>query len=275
VTVTRVTWHDGRFAGPDEPRLRLDDPGYLLGDGVFATMRAYRGVCFRAALHLAELARGAVIFGIASPVEPVRLEAVCHEAAARTGAADAYVRVTLTRGPVLSVLARPLEAPGEEDYVRGVAAVTVTWRRAPPACGDPTVKSTSYAAPLLARREAETRGAREGLQLGIAGELACGAMSNVFVVVGDALLTPSLASGCRDGVTRRTVLALATRAGLEAREVRLEPSVLARADEAFFTSTRFECLPLASLDGAHVGRGTYPRAAALRHLLRGEALAPR
>ena len=267
---TTVLWHGGRFLAHDEPRahVALDDRGYLLGDGVFATMRGYDGVCFRAAAHLADLARGADLFDLALPLAQGELAALCDEAAIRTGAADAYVRVTLTRGPRLSILARALEPPSDEDYARGVAAVIVGARRIPPECLDPTVKTTSYAPALLARREATARGAAEGIQLSIGGDLACGAMANLFVVSARTLLTPSLASGCRNGITRRAVLEIASRAGLDARETRLSPAELARADEAFFTSTRVECLPIASVDGARIGAGTHVRTAAVRAALR-------
>ncbi len=263
-----VLWYDGAFVPRDQvaqPRVPLMDAGYLLGDGVFATMRGYRGVCFRAAVHLADLARGAALFGIEMPAAP--LGALVDEAAQRTGAEDAYVRVTLTRGPRLSILARPMQAPSDDDYARGADA-TIVARRA--GCVEPTVKTTSYAPALLARREASPR---EAIQLGASGELACGAMANLFVVAGGVLLTPRLESGCRNGVTRRAILELAPRAGLVVREDRLAPATLTEADEAFFSSTRVECLAIARVDGIAVRRG--PSAGALRALLRADALASR
>lgn len=255
---------------PDEARVALDDRGYLLGDGVFATLRGYDGVCFRKADHLAGLLRGAELLGLGLPEGAARdaLDLLCDEAARRTGERDAYVRITLTRGPRLSILARALDAPPEDAYARGVQAVTVRTRRRPPL--DPVVKTTSYALEIAARREAEAAGAAEGVQLALDGALAGGAMSNLFAVAGRRLLTPSVESGCRDGVTRRAVLALAARAGLEAAEARLAPEVLFEADELFFTSTRVECLPLSRLDGRALA-STFPKTAALRALLREEA----
>lgn len=266
-----VIYLGDRFLQPEDATVSILDRGYLLGDGVFATMRAYGGACFRPEAHLATLARGAALFGIALPKSAERIAALSDEAAARTGAADAYVRVTLSRGapgaaPTLSVFARPMtDAPTEADYARGVVAVTVGPRRVPPACIDPTIKSTSYAAQVLARREAEERGAAEGIQLALDGSLACGTMANLFVIEGGELLTPSAASGCRAGVTRAAVLELAPRLGLTPREARLAPEVLDRADEAFFTNTRVECLPIASVDGRRVGRGEgFERTRAIR-----------
>jgi branched-chain amino acid aminotransferase len=249
---------DGELRDASGVSLPLDDPGYLLGDGVFATMRGYEGRCFRARAHLEALARGAAMFGIEVPVDPSALARLADEAASRSGAADAYVRVTLTRGPRLSIVTRAMNPPSDDDYARGVSAVTVSRRRIPAECMDPTVKSTSYAPMVLSRREVAARGASEGVVLALDGALACGTMANLFVVTAEGdLVTPSLASGCRDGVTRRAVIELSG-----AREARLDPSVLASAREAFFTSTRVECLPIASVDGRPIGRAPAPAAAA-------------
>jgi branched-chain amino acid aminotransferase len=272
-----VVFFQDRFVSPGEARIRVDDAGFLLGHGVFATLRGYHGTTFRPEAHLATLARGAEMLGIALPLPVERLIAVADEAAARTFAPDAYVRVTLSRGPPggapsLVVLARAMDVPSEEDYERGVDIVTVAARRLPPSVMDGTVKTTSYAPTLLARREAEARSAREGLQLAVSGHVACATMANVFAVVGDALLTPPLASGCRDGVTRRAVLELAAGAGLRPREEAFEPPRLVEADEIFLTSTRIECLPVAKLDGRAVGRGTFRSVTVLRGALHALAL---
>jgi branched-chain amino acid aminotransferase len=110
--------------------------------------------------------------------------------------------------------------------------------------------------------------AGEGIVLAVDGSLACGTMANLFVVRGDTLLTPSLASGCRAGVTREVVLEIAARVGLTAREEALDQSALFDADEAFFTSSRVECLPIAAVDGRAVGGSDHPHTAALRSALR-------
>lgn len=272
---TNVVFVGDRFVEPHDATVSILDQGYLLGDGVFATMRAYGGTCFRAREHLEEITRGARLLEI--PLDPAALERVrsnLDEAAARTRAKDAYVRVTLTRGevgaasPTLSILARPmLDVPTPADYERGVDAVTVTPRRIPPVCLDGTLKTTSYIVQVLARREVAARGAFEGIQLAVDGSLAGGAMSTLFLIAGRDLYTPSAESGCRLGVTRATVLSLAASVGLTVHERRLEPSMLADADEAFFASTRVECLPIARVDGRAL-RGRFEMTHALHAALR-------
>ncbi len=267
-----VVFFGGRFVTPDEARVGITSRGYLLGEGVFATLRGYDGVCFRAERHLETLARGAAMFGLRPGLCIEELAELADEAATLTDAQNAYVRITVTRGveeqSILSVLAKPMDVPSAEDFTRGVRAAVVSLRRNPPACGDGTVKTTSYAPQVLARREAESRGASEGIQLAVDGSLACGTMANLFVVGDNVIRTPSLETGCRAGVTREAVIAIAKEQGLTVREERIDPAALAQADEAFFTSTRVECLPIATVDGQPVGRGAnFARTTALREAL--------
>lgn len=247
-----------RFVETGEARVPLTSSGHLLGDGVFTTMRARRGVCFRRGAHLAQLARGAALFGLPLPRSVDELGHLADEAAARTGEQDAYVRVTLTRpaegGAELSVIARRLAVPSEAERAAGVAVGVVGPRRAPAACADPEVKTTSYAPFVLARREAERRGLAEGLQLALDGTLAGGAMTNLFVVTGDDLLTPPIAMGARAGITRAVVIELAPSHGLAPREAPVRLEDLHEADEVFLTSSRVGCLRVASVDGRPVGR---------------------
>jgi branched-chain amino acid aminotransferase len=239
----RVVFLGDRFIDGDA-HVSLLDRGYLLGEGAFATLRAYGGRCFRAERHLAQLSRAAAAFGLTLPSDA--LERV-DECAQRVG--DARVRVTLS-DTAFSIIAEPIVPPSEADYARGVDVVTVRARRVPPECFDGAIKSLSYAPSMLAQREAHARGAFEGLQLAMDGSLACGTVSNLFVIRGDELATPSLESGCRPGITREAVLELAPTLGLRPVERRIAADE--RFDEAFLTNSRIEVLPIATLDGARL-----------------------
>ncbi|MBS2014528.1 MAG: aminotransferase class IV family protein [Deltaproteobacteria bacterium] len=254
-----------------EATVHVTARGYLLGEGVFATMRGYEGVCFRSREHLATLARGAALFGLELPVDQAALADLADEAATRCGATNAYVRVTLAGGgsgdAVLSILARALDAPSPSAYANGIDVATVSLRRAPPECGDPSVKTTSYGREVLMRREALAKGVDDGVVLAVDGSVACATMANLFVVRGDELLTPEPSTGCRAGVTRGALLELARGAGLVARETRISPSALLEAEEVFLANTRVECLPVARIDGRPT-RGRFERTRALHALLR-------
>jgi branched-chain amino acid aminotransferase len=233
-----VVHFGGRFVEPHEAKVDVLDRGWLLGDGVFATMRGYDGVCFRAAKHLELLARGAEALGIAMPASIGTLAEIADEAAKRTNAKDAYVRVTVSRG-AHAVIARPLEVPDARAYEEGIDTMVVSPRRIPPECVDPSFKTTSYAPQILAWREIEAKGIREGVQLALDGTVACGTTANVFVVEGNRLRTPPTTTGCRPGVTRAAVMEIA-----DVVEQRITLEELDAAEEAFFTSTRVELLPM-------------------------------
>jgi len=243
---------DGELVSPEDAKIALHDRGYQVGLGAFATLRAYEGRCFRLADHILQLQRAAGLLGLS-----IRADAGprANEAAAKCGAKQARVRMTVTE-TMFSIIAEELIPPSTEDYENGVAAAVVTPRRIPPACFDGTIKSTSYAPSILAQREAQQLGAAEGIQLAIDGSVACGTVSNVFMVKGDVLSTPSLETGCRAGVTRKAVMELAEGAGLRAEERPITIDELLAADEAFFTSSRIEILPIATLDGKPIPNRT-------------------
>lgn len=267
----------GRFVPAAEAKVDVLDRGWLLGDGVFATMRGYDGLCFRPEAHLAAFARGAEALGIPLPATTSAIAAVADEAARRTGAHDAYVRVTLTRGS-FAIISRPLDVPDARAYEEGIETMVVGPRRIPPECVDPTFKTTSYAPQIIAWREIEARGIREGIQLALDGTIACGTTSNVFLVEGDRLRTPPVSTGCRPGVTRAAVIEIAKELGMKVDEERIELSALDSADEAFFTSSRIECLPFVWPSARPAGGGfpvTTRLRAAFRELVSTESAARR
>jgi branched-chain amino acid aminotransferase len=257
----RVVFLGGSFVDAAEARVALLDRGYLVGEGAFATMRAYRGRCFRAARHLAQLARAAAAFGLDVPAD---VAGRADEAAARAGG-DARVRVTVSE-TAFSIVAEPIQLPSESEYMHGVACITASRRRIPPACAAAD-KTLSYAPQMLAQREARAAGAFEAIQLALDGTIACGSVSNLFLVLGDELATPPLDTGCRPGITREAVLDLAPQIGLRPCERHLSLDEL-RASEAFLTSSRIELLPIASLDGTPIRRDEFVHTHALHHAFR-------
>jgi branched-chain amino acid aminotransferase len=125
--------------------------------------------------------------------------------------------------------------------------------RIPPTSVDPTVKNFHWGDLLRGQYEAFECGARLAVLVDGAGNLTEGAGFNLFALVAGALLTP--ATGVLDGITRRTILELAEREGLEARACVLPVVALERADEVFLTSTAGGVMPVTTVDGRQVGSG--------------------
>lgn len=272
-------WQDGAHVDPGQASWKLTDRGALLGDGVFETLRAVRGRPIALAAHLARFERGAGVLGITLPEPIARVEALARELAAKLAVPDAVVRITLHRGPgprglardgyetpSLVITARAHQALPPEAYARGVTVQTVSKRRIPPECLDPTIKHANALPAILGRRELPAD-VHEGIMRSISGQIACGLASNIFAVVRGTIVTPPLTTGCLAGITRARVLALADEHGLDPEEAPLLPEDLARASEAFLTSSLVGVLPIARVDGVALERCPGPNTAELARAL--------
>jgi branched-chain amino acid aminotransferase len=248
-----------RFLSPSEDaRVSLFDRGYLLGDAIFETLRAYDGAAFAVDAHLDRLEHAAEGTGIRPPHDRASLAALIAEAIHRSGLASAYVRITVSRGevgsyglgtlaadaPVLSIVVRDLGGYPDHAYEDGIDTQIVRARKVPAACIDPTMKTGSYMPNVLARREIDGAGMLEGVQLSVDGLVVSGTVSNLFLVAAGQLRTPDEASGCRLGVTRAVLLDLARALGIPTQVGPITVEDLGQADEAFFANTLMECLPI-------------------------------
>jgi len=112
----------------------------------------------------------------------------------------------------------------------------------------------NYINSLMALREANDSGCDEALLLDNEGYVAEGSGENIFLVRNGELITPELTS-CLEGVTRTTVITLAEELGISVTERRITRDEVYIADEAFFTGTAAEVLPIRELDGRIIGSG--------------------
>ena len=186
------------------------------------------------------------------------VEKVVLETARAYGRDEAYLRLVATRGPgelgvdptlcerpTLFCIADAIRLYDPAKLARGIDLVTVSVRRPAADALDPRVKN----------REAKLRGADEGLILNAQGAIAEAAVANVFAVRDGALTTPPPTDGCLEGITRASVLAIAGRLGIPAREASLGRFDLFAADEVFLTGTGARIVPVGRFDGAAVGLG--------------------
>lgn len=112
----------------------------------------------------------------------------------------------------------------------------------------------NYINSMLALKEALDSGCEEALLLDNEGYVAEGSGENIFVVRDGIIYTPELTS-CLDGITRATIFTLAKECGYEVREKRITRDEVYIADEAFFTGTAAEVLPISHLDSRAIGTG--------------------
>src|SRR5690554_6656879 len=115
--------------------------------------------------------------------------------------------------------------------------------------------SGHYINSMLALDEALRSGCEEALLLDPEGYVAEGSGENIFIVRDGVLYTPEL-TACLDGITRRTIFTLAEEIGLKVVEKRITRDEVYVADEAFFTGTAAEVMPIREVDGREIGSGS-------------------
>lgn len=237
-----LAWVEGQLVPREEARLSIDDFGFRYGAACFETMLARHGVVFRLERHLDRLESGLQLLGV-TPPSRVALGAAIRQTLEANGLEDASVRLTVTAGvghapdlagavrPAVVVTVDPLPprpSPARLEVVSVRLDEGRPWRVA---------KVAQFLPYLLARQEAQARGADDALLLNHRGHLAEAATSNLFLLTDTALVTPSLASGPLPGVTREAVLEIARAEGISVSEGEYEIDVLMAANGAFLSAS--------------------------------------
>jgi len=256
-----------RFVRQEEAMVSVFDHGFLYGDGVYETLRAYGGRLFRLRQHLARLRRSASLIGLDVPLVEQNLIGVLQEAMTRNDLFDAYLRITVSRGegnigldprlcsrPTVVVICLPLPPYPAELFTTGVSLAIVNVRRNLAAALPPMIKSLNFLNNILAKQEASRADAFDGLMLNGEGHITECTTSNVFFVKNGCVCTPSVTCGILDGITREIVLALARQQEFSTEEGCYLPDALLEADECFLTNTTMEIMPVRDIDKRPIGK---------------------
>ncbi len=257
-----VVYLNGEFVDEDQARVGVYDSGLLHGAGLFETMRAYGGVIFRLADHLARMqasAEALSMFELDDQTQRGMVEDL-GQLLRRNGLDDARVRLTVTTGdmrqrrqedqPVqLTVFATavPMTPYPPELYEKGMTVLISVHKqsRLDPTCG---FKTLAYLSRLLSLREAQARGCGEALWFTHENLLAEGAISNVFIVDHGVLKTPPIDTPILPGVTRKVIIELATANQISVQETPLTINDLLDANEVFLTNTGMEVMPVCRVE---------------------------
>ena len=277
----RYIYLNGQLVPADQATISPFDRGFLFGDGLFETIRCYRGQAHLLGRHLDRLERGAGVLGIAVPARPL-LEGAIDSTVLANGGGDCVVRVSLTRGigehvmrinpetpPTLLITTKPLLHAN--DLSKPEAVIVLDVKHVPPAIGV-RLKALNYMPAAVAARQLAAAGVREGVLLTAEGLVAAGTVSNLFCVLNGVLLTPPLSMGVLAGITRGRVLELAAAHGVEIGEMAFDLPTLAGAAEFFYTNSVREIVPVVALNAHAIGGGQVgPVTELLRQAYRAEA----
>ncbi len=263
-------WMNGDLVPWDDAQVHVLSHGLHYGTGVFEGIRAYeteRGTAiFRHREHLERLAKSAELYYLDLPYSVEELREATHELIRRNGLRACYIRPIAFRGyGELGLYAQgsPVEVAiavwpwgvylGEEGKRHGVTAKLSSWRRISSDSLVTQAKASGhYLNSILAKVETTREGYQEAIMLDHSGMVAEATGENLFIVRDGVLATPP-PGAILDGVTRRSVMEIASDLGYRVTERAIAPSELTLAEEVFLTGTAAELVPVREVDGHRLG----------------------
>src|ERR1700729_3442981 len=265
----------GRLSHRDEAGVSPFDSVVQGGDAVWEGLRLTDGRIFALEEHLARLRRSAHALGFTTvPTDASITGEISRTLAANSMVTGVHIRLPLTRGvkltsgmdPRLNVSGPTLIVLAEfKDPVydlAGIRLITSSVRRTAPDSLDPKIHHNNLLTSILAKIEANVAGADDAVMLDNRGFIAETNATHLFMVLpgdrsgraGATLATPTTAA-CPEGITRATVLGLASSAGISCREGDYTLPQLYNASEVFVTGTMGGLAPVISVDGRAIGDG--------------------
>lgn len=266
-------WFDGEMVPWREAKVHVLTHTLHYGLGVFEGVRAYDteregAAIFRLHDHTDRLYRSAKILNIDIPFSKKQINEAQKLVVRENKLKEAYLRPMVflgsegmglrAEGLKVHAIVAAWDWPSymsPEALKSGIKVRTSSYTRHHPNITMTKAKANgNYINSMLALREALDCGCEEALMLDVDGFIAEGSGENVFIVRDGVVYTPEL-SACLDGITRKTVINLAEKAGCKIVEKRITRDEVYVADEAFFTGTAAEVLPISELDGRSLGAG--------------------
>ena len=266
-------WIDGNMVDWKDANIHVLSHVVHYGTSVFEGIRAYKNengiAIFRLKEHVQRLFDSAKVYKIEIPYSQEEVAEAIIETVRVNDLNGCYIRPIIYRGyGELGV--NPLNCPvnvviaawewgsylGEEGMANGVDIGVSSWRKPAPDTFPTLAKcGANYMNSQLAKIEAIENGFDEAIMLDYQGHVSEGSGENIFLVEGEKLFTPSMASSNLKGITRDSIMTLANDLGYEVVEETISRERLYFADEVFFTGTAAEVTPIRSIDRKTIGIG--------------------
>lgn len=267
-----LIWFDGEMVPWRDARVHVLTHTLHYGMGVFEGVRAYETAqgpaIFKLQEHTDRLFRSAHIMRMPMPFSKEELNAAQLAVVKANNLHEAYLRPMVFYGsegmglradnlkPHVIVAAWSWPSyMSPEAKEQGIKVRTSSYTRHHVNISMCKAKANGhYINSMLALQEALECGCEEALLLDNEGYVAEGSGENIFVIRDGVMYTPELTS-CLDGITRKTIFTFAEELGVKVEEKRITRDEVYVADEAFFTGTAAEVLPIRELDGRQIGSG--------------------
>jgi branched-chain amino acid aminotransferase len=259
---------DGVYYPKSQAKVSVYDHGLLYGDGVFEGIRAYNGIVFKLKEHIARLYRSAHALMLQIPLTKEEMTHAVLETLRKNKLRDAYIRLVVTRGvgdlgldprkcpkPSVIIITDAISIMASEAKEKGISTI-ITWvRRNPVDSTTHEIKSLNYLNSVLAKMEATANDVDEAICLDKNGCIVEGVGENLFIVKDGKIFTPPSSTGALAGITAKFAIKLAKNLGYDVTETNITPFQLFTADEAFFTGTAAEVVPIREVNKRQIGNG--------------------
>ena len=252
-------WLDGALVPWRDARVHVLTHALHYASSVFEGQPAYGGTIFKLDEHSRRLRRSAELLGFELPWSVQEINRACTDTLAANGMSDAYVRPVAWRGSEQMGVAAQRTKPhlavavwhwgayfGEEQLRTGIRLDIAPWRRPAPHTAPVHAKAAGlYMIATLSKHAAADKGFDDALMFDWRGQVAEATGANAFFVRDGVIHTPT--PDCfLDGITRRTVIDLARRRGIEVVERAIWPEELESFQQFFVTGSAAEVTPVQS-----------------------------
>jgi branched-chain amino acid aminotransferase len=272
-TDSKFIWLNGDFRPFNDTNIHLLSNTLHYGMGVFEGVRAYEtldgGAIFRLIEHTERLFSAASKINISIPYSAEELCQAQIDTMSKNQLREGYIR------PIVFLGSESMGLRSQDSLSVNVAIACWEW----PSYMEPSAKKNgisvikspfqqydnplysnnkiigTYVNSIMAVNDAISKGAEEAILMDKNGYISEGSGENLFIIKDSALITPTT-DYCLNGITRQSVMSIATNLNYSVEEKNLSFRDLLDADEAFYSGTAVEITPITNVDGAIIGSGT-------------------
>ncbi|MDQ0245418.1 D-alanine transaminase [Bacillus fengqiuensis] len=250
-----IAYYGGAFIDIDEKVIPIQERGHQFGDGVYEVIRVYNGKPFMMEEHLDRLEMSAKEILLNMPLTREELKTITAEGLQKSGIKEAEIYIQITRGIAprnhifpdvpaqFAMTIRQAKQFSSEKREHGVSVTLLEDQR----WANCFIKSLNLLPNVIAKQKAVTSGHDEAI-LVRDRMVTEGSSSNVFVVKGGILYTTPATKKILHGITRAAVITCAQKLGISFVEKDMDVEFFLSSDEAFFTSTSVEIMPISRID---------------------------